>query len=53
MFSSRRSGEYTLARSPPQSLQAWNFSMIQPASPAGESVSPYAIDCGFVDWIAW
>ena len=32
----------TLSRSPWQSLQARNFSMIQPASPTGESFKPYA-----------
>jgi len=41
------------SKSPRWSVQVWNFSTIQPARPAGESVRAYAIVCGFVPWIAW
>ena len=37
------------AAAPPQSLQARNFSIIHPASPAGESVSPWVRVCRRVD----
>ena len=39
--------------SPPQSVQARNFSTIHAASPAGESVSAKASVCGRVPWIHW
>ena len=41
----------TLSTSPPQSVQARNFSTIQAARPAGESVSAEASVCGRVPWI--
>lgn len=43
----------TLVTSPPRSVQARNFSKIQAAGPAGESVSAYASVRGSVLWIAW
>jgi len=50
---SRSSRETALSGSPSWSLQPWNFSRIQAASPAGESSSPYPRVWGFVPWIYW
>jgi hypothetical protein len=53
MFDSSASLLCTLNGSPPQSDHCRNFSRIQAASPAGESVSPKASVCGRVPWIHW
>ena len=53
MLASNWSLVNTLSTSPPQSDQARNFSTIQAASPAGESLRPNASVCGRVPWIHW
>ncbi len=51
MFASSSSRLNTLSTSPLQSDQARNFSMIQAARPAGESVRPKLSVWGRVPWI--
>src|SRR3954453_9277833 len=53
IFANRWSRLNTVSMSPPQSDQARNFSTIQAAKPAGESVSAKASVCGRVPWIHW
>jgi hypothetical protein len=49
---SRASLSQRVSRSPPQSLQSRYLSMIQAASPAGESIRAAAMVSGRVDMIA-
>jgi hypothetical protein len=52
MFVNSSSIVYTDSRSPSQSDQVLNFSVIHAASPDGESVSPKPSVCGLLPWIA-
>jgi hypothetical protein len=47
-FVSTQSSSIAVSSSPSWSVQLWNFSAIQAASPAGESVRAYASVCGLV-----
>jgi hypothetical protein len=51
MFVSSSSLLKRFSTSPPQSLQVRNFSTIQLARPAGESLSAMPSVCGLVPWI--
>jgi hypothetical protein len=51
MFVSSSSRVDRFSTSPSQSPSDWNFSTSQAASPAGESINPWASVRGRVPWI--